>query len=238
MVIHLLFFHFFDSSSVDIPMTLTSKENGSHFYLGILLFVAFLVLAFVRTSNNKAIISLGVLFLTATNVDQRLKETMRLSSFSSIGLLLNYFLVSFVCNMLLFESIGLFSAVTNLLLSLLIPVSLFVIQFIPIYVFLFISGTNFPIVSFSANTLIGLQLNGLIYTLIALVWILNPQWSFALMMLFTVLLFLFAVARIIKNSYLVLTEGVAWYYIILYFCTLEILPLFVAVNYIRMNFLN
>lgn len=238
MVIHLLFFHFFDSSSVDIPMTLTSKENGSHFYLGILLFVAFLVLAFVRTSNNKAIISLGVLFLTATNVDQRLKETMRLSSFSSIGLLLNYFLVSFVCNMLLFESIGLFSAVTNLWLSLLIPVSLFVIQFIPIYVFLFISGTNFPIVSFSANTLIGLQLNGLIYTLIALVWILNPQWSFVLMMLFTVLLFLFAVARIIKNSYLVLTEGVAWYYIILYFCTLEILPLFVAVNYIRMNFLN
>ncbi|MDP4685123.1 MAG: DUF4271 domain-containing protein [Crocinitomicaceae bacterium] len=238
MVIHLLFFHFFDSSSVDIPMTLTSKENGSHFYLGILLFVAFLVLAFVRTSNNKAIISLGVLFLTATNVDQRLKETMRLSSFSSIGLLLNYFLVSFVCNMLLFESIGLFSAVTNLWLSLLIPVTLFVIQFIPIYVFLFISGTNFPIVSFSANTLIGLQLNGLIYTLIALVWILNPQWSFALMMLFTVLLFLFAVARIIKNSYLVLTEGVAWYYIILYFCTLEILPLFVAVNYIRMNFLN
>ena len=238
MVIHLLFFHFFDSRSVDIPMTLTSKENGSHFYLGILLFVAFLVLAFVRSRNNKAILSLGVLFLTATNVDQRLKETMRLSSFSSIGLLLNYFLVSFVCNMLLFESIGLFSAVTNLWLSLLIPVSLFVIQFIPIYVFLFISGTNFPIVSFSANTLIGLQLNGLIYTLIALVWILNPQWSFALMMLFTVLLFLFAVARIIKNSYLVLTEGVAWYYIILYFCTLEILPLFVAVNYIRMNFLN
>ena len=238
MVIHLLFFHFFDSSSVDIPMTLTSKENGSHFYLGILLFVAFVVLAFVRTSNNKAIISLGVLFLTATNVDQRLKETMRLSSFSSIGLLLNYFLVSFVCNMLLFESIGLFSAVTNLWLSLLIPVTLFVIQFIPIYVFLFISGTNFPIVSFSANALIGLQLNGLIYTLIALVWILNPQWSFVLMMLFTVLLFLFAVARIIKNSYLVLTEGVAWYYIILYFCTLEILPLFVAVNYIRMNFLN
>lgn len=219
-------------------MSLTSKENGSHFYLGILLFVSFLVLAFVRTSNNKAIISLGVLFLTATDVDQRLKETMRLSSFSSIGLLLNYFLVSFVCNMLLFETIGLFSAVTNLWLSLLIPFSLFVIQFIPIYVFLLISGTNFPIVSFSANTLIGLQLNGLIYTLIALIWILNPQWSYGLMMLFTVLLFLFAVARIIKNSYLVLTEGVAWYYIILYFCTLEILPLFVAFNYIRMNFLN
>jgi len=238
MAIHFLFFHFFDSSSVNIPMTLTSKENGSHFYLGILLFVSFLVLAFVRTSNNKAIISLGVLFLTATDVDQRLKETMRLSSFSSIGLLLNYFLVSFVCNMLLFETIGLFSAVTNLWLSLLIPFSLFVIQFIPIYVFLLISGTNFPIVSFSANTLIGLQLNGLIYTLIALIWILNPQWSFGLMMLFTVLLFLFAVARIIKNSYLVLTEGVAWYYIILYFCTLEILPLFVAFNYIRMNFLN
>ncbi len=238
MAIHLLFFHFFDSSSVEIPMNLTSKENGSHFYLGILLFVSFLVLAFVRTSNNKAIISLGVLFLTATNVDQRLKETMRLSSFSSIGLLLNYFLVSFVCNMLLFESIGLFSAVTNIWLSVLIPFSLFVIQFIPIYLFLLISGTNFPIVSFSANTLIGIQLNGLIYTLIALVWILNPQWSFELMMLFTVLLVLFAVSRLVKNSYLVLTEGVAWYYIILYFCTLEILPLFVAFNYIRMNFLN
>ncbi len=238
MVIHLLFFHFFDSSSVEIPMTLTSKENGSHFYLGILLFIAFLVLAFVRTSNSKAIISLGVLFLTATNVDQRLKETMRLSSFSSIGLLLNYFLVSFVCNMLLFETIGLLSATTNLWLSILIPFSLFVIQFIPIYLFLLISGTNFPIVSFSANTLIGLQLNGLIYTLIALVWILNPQWSFVLMVLFTVLLLLFGVSRLIKNSYLVLTEGVAWYYIILYFCTLEILPLFVAFNYIRMNFLN
>jgi hypothetical protein len=219
-------------------MTLTSKENGSHFYLGILLFIAFLVLAFVRTSNSKAIISLGVLFLTATNVDQRLKETMRLSSFSSIGLLLNYFLVSFVCNMLLFETIGLLSATTNLWLSILIPFSLFVIQFIPIYLFLLISGTNFPIVSFSANTLIGLQLNGLIYTLIALVWILNPQWSFVLMVLFTVLLLLFGVSRLIKNSYLVLTEGVAWYYIILYFCTLEILPLFVAFNYIRMNFLN
>ena len=238
MAIHLLFFHFFDSSSVDIPMTLTSRENSSHFYLGILLFVSFLLLAFVRTSNNKAILSLGVLFLTATNIDQRLKETMRLSSFSSLGLLLNYFLVSFVCNMLLFETIGLFSSATNLWLSALIPFALFVIQFIPMYLFLLISGTNFPIVSFSANTLIGLQLNGLIYTLIALIWILNPQWSFELMIIFTALLILFAVSRLIKNSYLVLTEGVAWYYIILYFCTLEILPLFVAFNYIRMNFLN
>lgn len=238
MAIHLLFFHFFDSSSVDIPMTLTSKDNGSHFYLGLLLFVSFLVLAFVRTSNNKAIIGLGVLFLTATNLDQRLKETMRLSSFSSIGLLLNYFLVSFVCNMLLFETIGLFSSTTNLWLSILVPVALFLIQFIPIYLFILISGTSFPIVSFSANTLIGLQLNGILYSGLALIWILNPQWSFQLMMLFTFLLFLFAFARLAKNSYLVLTEGVSWYYIILYFCTLEILPLFVAFNYIRLNFLN
>jgi len=238
MAIDLLFFNFLDSSSGEIPASLSAKENGNHFYLGILLFCSFLLLAFIRTSNNKAILSIGALFLNSTNLDQRLKETMRLSSFSSIGLILNYFLVSFVCNMLLFESTGLFSSGTNLWLSALIPVALFVIQLIPMYLFLLISGTNFPIVSFSGNTLIGLQLNGLLYNLIALIWILNPQWSFELMILFTVLLFLFAFARLIKNSYLVLTEGVSWYYIILYFCTLEILPLFVAFNYIKMNFLN
>lgn len=235
---HIMFVQFFDSTASDIPMALTSKENSSHFYLGILLFVSFLLLAFVRTSNNKAILNIGLLFLSSTNLEQRLKETMRLSSFSSIGLLLNYFLVSFVCNMLMFETAGLFNSETNLWLSFIIPFALFFIQFIPMYLFLLVSGTNFPIVSFSANTLVGLQLNGLIYNIIALIWILNPQWSFELMMIFSVLLILFAFARLIKNSYLVLTEGVVWYYIILYFCTLEILPLFVAFNYMRMNFLN
>jgi len=43
--------------------------------------------------------------------------------------------------------------------------------------------------------------------------------------------------RLLKNSLAVLTAGVPWYYLILYFCTLEILPLFVAYYYLLRNFL-
>jgi len=54
-------------------------------------------------------------------------------------------------------------------------------------------------------------------------------------MIVIVLFNLMNLVRVIKNSIVVIGAGVSWYYIILYFCTLEILPLFVAYHYVEMN---
>jgi hypothetical protein len=87
------------------------------------------------------------------------------------------------------------------------------------------------------NTLTLNQLVGIIFAILALFWIMNPEFNRILMIIFLLMVSVKYIIRGLKNSIVVLINGVSWYYIILYFCTLEILPLFVVCYYVKKNFL-
>jgi hypothetical protein len=75
--------------------------------------------------------------------------------------------------------------------------------------------------------IVGAQFLGLFYFIVALMWALNP---FDQIILINIILWSFLIEnsiRLFKSISAVYLQGVSLYYIILYFCTLEIPPIIV-----------
>src|SRR5574343_378260 len=188
-------------------------------YLITFLSLSFLLVAISRIGNTRAIATVLAVSFKSNGVDQILKENMRLSSFSSIILLFNYFIGFGLC---------LFIAIHRI----------FLIEFISPIIVGILTGEFKKIGVSTMNTITGDQLFGLIFSLLALFWIMNPSFNVWFLYAFGFLVCLKSLIRLFKSSYVVLTNGVSWYYLILSFCTLEILPLFVAYNYAIKNFIR
>jgi hypothetical protein len=88
------------------------------------------------------------------------------------------------------------------------------------------------------NVLTTSQFSGIFFTLIALFWIMNTGADKLFLSLYLAIVALKEITRVLKSSTSVLANGVSWYYLILYICTLEILPLFVICIYLLKNFMK
>jgi len=82
------------------------------------------------------------------------------------------------------------------------------------------------------HTLTGFQFTGLVCTGISFFWVLHTFSDHLMIILFATTLLFHILLRLIKEFWCVLQAGVMWYYIILYLCTLEILPLLAAFQYV------
>lgn len=207
-------------------------------YLITFLSLSFLLVAISRIGNTRAIATVLAVSFKSNGVDQILKENMRLSSFSSIILLFNYFIGFGLCLFIAIHRIFFIEDFLSLILAFSIPFALFLIEFISPIIVGILTGEFKKIGVSTMNTITGDQLFGLIFSLLALFWIMNPSFNVWFLYAFGFLVCLKSLIRLFKSSYVVLTNGVSWYYLILYFCTLEILPLFVAYNYAIKNFIR
>jgi hypothetical protein len=204
--------------------------------MGMIIFLSFVLLALVRKENHRFIQVLFQLLNTGGNLDLRLKETMRPGSLISVLLMINYLLMFAVCCYLGLTYVGVVENQWQVMLAATIPLLIFVIQFVPPFMVSAFTGASLPLNTLIANTFVGSQLGGMVLLLLALIWSLNPVLSPQAILLFVALFLLIQLSRLFKNSVLLLSNGVSWYYIVLYFCTLEILPLFVAYYYVSLNF--
>jgi hypothetical protein len=73
---------------------------------------------------------------------------------------------------------------------------------------------------------------GLLFLIISLIWALNQQLSANFMLLYFFILFIIIVFRYVKGIFLCYKLGIKWYYLILYLCTLEIMPTFLLYYFI------
>lgn len=229
---------FFETGFSDVPDALSKKDSGYLQILGAIIFLSFFLLALVKRSNYRVFETLVSLFLNSSNLEQRMKDSLKLTSFASVLLLINYLVIFSVCSYLFFDYIQLLPTWVNLWFTFLIPSCLLIIQIGFVLVVNWVTGANLPMNAIIGNTLIVIELTGLLLSLLALFWLLNPEFTYQATVVFISLLALTQIVRVFKNSITVLNSGVGWYYILLYFCTLEILPLFVAYYYVQLNFLN
>jgi hypothetical protein len=99
-----------------------------------------------------------------------------------------------------------------------------------------ITGESKKLYSSFITTLSLNQFFGLFLSLFSLLWIMNPEFNTVYVVIFGLLLVLQYFMRVLKNTIAILINGVPWYYLILYFCTLEILPFYSTYYYVAMNF--
>jgi hypothetical protein len=229
---------FFDTEIREVPEVLNYRMETYTLILIAILSLSFIMIALSRMSNGRSLKTVTGIFFGNTAVEQVLKENMRLGSLSSILLILNYF-ISFSLSIFIFlNRIIIIEAVWSLLFAIGIPIIWFLMETAGLFMVGWLTGEQKKIIPAVLNTLTGDQFIGLLLSVLCLFWIMNPELNRIFLVFFISLICLKFVTRLLKNSIAVLSAGVTWYYLILYFCTLEILPLFVAYYYVMKNFLE
>lgn len=227
---------FFETGIDTIPEYLEPRERSKFYILGFLIFVSFVLLAFAKKENRRFPQILMQLMTSGGNLDQRLKDSIRPGSLVSILLNINYFMVFSICCFLSFSFIGFLDDRSMVIFSVAIPLVLLAIQSLPLFLTKAVTGVTIPLNTIIANNFIGGQIGGIAMLFLAMIWALNPTIGGQATILFILLIVVAQLVRLFKNSFVLLAVGVRWYYILLYFCTLEILPLFVAYHYVSLNF--
>ena len=228
--------HFFNGRISSVPMELDLRVQSFTLILTGILASSLLLVILARIRNSKAIPTVLSSFLKNSSIDQHFKENMRMESLSSIFLILNYFVCFSVCLFLFFSRMLSLDFVWAIVLSVFIPVGLFVLDTLNIILVGAITGESKKLQSSLIITLSLNQFFGLFLSLISLLWIMNPEFNAIYVVVFGILLVLHYLMRVLKNTLAILINGVSWYYLILYFCTLEILPLYSAYYYVASNF--
>jgi hypothetical protein len=233
-----LFNLFFNGELSEVPDALTLRtETYTMLLIGIVA-LSFVFIAFSRMSNSKSLQTVIGVFFMGYSIDQELKENMRLNSISSILLFFNYIVSFSLCVFIFLNRIVLFDVNWSFLFSFSIPLLFFVLETLGLFMVGWITGEQKSINSSVAITITGYHFTGLLLSVLSIFWIMNPDFNKLFLGIFISILCLKYMSRFLKNSAAVLSSGVSWYYLILYFCTLEILPLFVVYYYGLKDFLK
>ena len=224
------------ANSADQMDLLLRQSNLSHLVVPLVV-ISFVMITFAKYQNNFIFRSLLKLLLANKNFEQILKEDIKLSSSSSVALVINYFFIISTCVFLTIEStLKDVSMSFSIIVSLAIPVGVFILQLASLWIIGLVTKEMKYIVVPLLGTIVIIEFIGFILFFLALVWVLNPQYSNFFLWGFAFLLGFGFLLRFFKSLFSVLRKGVSWYYIILYFCTLEILPLFIAYYYVSKEF--
>ena len=234
----MLFSLFFNGDVREVPEVLTLRtETYTMLLIGIVA-LSFIFIAFSRMNNSKSLQTVIGVFFKGYSIDQELKENMRLNSVSSILLLFNYIVSFSLCVFIFLNRIVLFDVNWSFLLSFSIPLLIFIVETVGLLVVGWIIGEQKSVSSSVSITLTGYQFTGLLLSVLSLFWVMNPDFNILFLGIFISILCLKFFSRLLKNSAAVLSSGVSWYYLILYFCTLEILPLILVYYYGLKNFMK
>lgn len=220
-------FSIVQNNSNSIPSALNLRAENYTLYVLLFIIVSILLIALAKLSNSKTFKILLEVNTKGATIEQYLRENMRTGSLASIALLINYYAVIFVLFFLTLKNGYHLNLSISLTISVIAPISLLIYDMIGIVFIGLITGEFKRLKSILLVTITTNQITGIVLFLLALFWTLNPQFG-ALFFKLSVSIFLIKVLfRIIKGIYIILNNGVSLYYIILYFCTLEILPLMV-----------
>ena len=227
----------FSSMSLSVPSELSSREPWFSYGVGIVLFTSFLLIAFARLARSNIYASLSVGMIKVGSVRTHIRETFPINKRGSILLLLNYLISTGLIVYLCLEDTRVWKT-DQFMIAAATPFALFVGALISIRATGWLTGEYEVLKAPMIMKVLGAQSIGLVYFIYALVWVLNPNYQ---EILIQVVIWTFAIEsfiRIIKSVLVVYGQGVSWYYIILYFCTLEILPLYVVYYFVMQDFIG
>jgi len=218
-----------------IPNELMLRFHSLEWMMGYVLFLAFITLAIARFARAGIYQSLVVANGKFQGVVSFVRETMPLGKPSSLLLLLNYALSAGAICYLYVQGNHKIQLSNNVLVFIL-PISLLIWNLACFQLTRWLTGTSGVFDEPITLKIIGSQFLGLIYFFCAVLWLFISGQETMFAQLVLILFFAESAFRVVKSINLVLKRGVSWYYIILYFCTLEILPLLMVYFALTRNF--
>jgi hypothetical protein len=210
-----------------IPQELIARDHPIALIIGLGLFLSFILIALAKLVQSDIYVALTVSFVKNKGLFGYLRESLPVQKMGSMLLLLNYWL-----------SISLLLLIMVNTHPIQIESSIWLIVGLPISVLFYHLGSLYLVGLFSAETgaiqtpvlmkINGAQILGLGCSI--LVFLISMHFIEQQVFIYsTIILFLLEnTVRLIRSLVYVIAKGVSWYYIIMYLCTLEILPLFMT----------
>jgi len=209
-------------------------ERETHL-TSLLLFVVLLCCSVVgagRINNTSFFSTISAGFFKFKPQDKSFNEGSRISQGAMIALFVNFVISLYLCFFLLFfngENYN-FALISGGLMA---------------FGYLFMHQFGFRLAAlFSGQTEIsenGAQITrqiwffaGVLLLLLALFWILNMRYKSVFLLVFIVILITSSILRIARGLLFSFRVRFSWYYIFLYLCTLEILPVIILNKLIQM----
>ena len=213
-----------------IPPELIERSSLYNWQLIFGIFICLVFVAISRMNNTRVIIQLVNVNIKLNGLKSQYREHLSLSKLPSLLLLLNFLLAS---SILLFLSIEkqLFSSLP-LQLILASPIVLFIWDNIGFGLSILLTGEKKFFIEPSMIRLFGAQLLGIIIWIALTVHLLYPAIRLTVELVLSYIILIEFLLRVLRSILVVYRLNASWYYIILYFCTLEILPLFIAFSMI------
>lgn len=211
---------------VEIPTELIPRTKSFDIFTVASLLVSLVAIATARYSRENVYKNLGFAIIKGKSLSSFIKESLPNNEWSSHLLIINYFSSSFLLLLLMFGYLD-FSLNSIHLTALAIPIIYFIWDFFSMIFILILSGEKRILGGYMEIKLVNIKWLGIINFIAAVLWILNPNIGYyvlvGVMAFFVVNLLL----TWIKGLTVALANGATWYYIILYLCTLEILPILI-----------
>ena len=209
-----------------IPEELALREHPITIIVGLGLFLSFFLIALAKLIKSDIYLSLILSLIKIKGLTNFLRESFQIQKGGSILLVVNY-LVSFGLLLLLLFNLETIQFSNEMAAVLLIPIIMLAYHVVCFYTVGIIAGEVSMVQTPILIKINGAQLLGIGCSVLAFLWSLNFVNAHVFINATIILLIAENVLRIVRSFIYVLTIGVPWYYIIMYLCTLEILPLFV-----------
>lgn len=228
----------------DIPMHLDSIFRTDGWILGMMLFIAFLLLALAKRLEPRIFGITLQSFFTLGTPESLQKFEVRFNSTGFILLGFSFLISLWVCFTLYVQHMGTVEnaswyvagfELTSIQLAtstLLIILALIVYNFFGLFIASWLTGEKSLIRIFITQSWVNQLFFGFLFFTLGVIWLLNSSASGYFFHAFVYLFAAFYIVRLIKILIASLLESIAWYYIILYLCTLEILPVVVLYYYV------
>ncbi len=220
-------------SGAQIPASLSLRSENVAIIATSLLAMSFFVVALARLSSRQMIYGMIRAVYKNKQVEKIVQEEYPLNNLASFFLIVNYIISA---SALLFLCLPSRSTLDPWIVLTLMPLP-FLVVFLPWFSLVItgvITGEREVVWESKVNTVLFAHLTGLIYSLILLLWAFNMQWSALFVKIFIGVTAFLWFYRFLRGFVFAFGKGAPWYYIILYFCTFEILPFVLC--YLVLNF--
>lgn len=215
-----------NTQEIVVPKLLSPKVNSMYGTITLLLSIAILLITFARMSSSYFLIAITKSIYKNRSIEKISQEEMPLSALSSFCLLIN-FLICASC--LLYLTVDFFHDTISTIALLAIIYTPILFLFGP-YLFLnlveFISGEKGITKAIKLTNWAICKFLGILFSLLVLLWIFNDKNAGVFGYILLVILTVCYVYRIIRGIIFAFSKGISWYYIILYFCMFEIIPMY------------
>ncbi len=212
----------------DLPEHLIPRTTSESVLVLVLFVVCILFIAIGRYREKYVFVYLAQAVFFLKPLEELAREQYKARSATSLLFILQFFLISAGAVYWLFFLRTPLSNWNQLLVPLFVPAIYFIYQFIISNLAARITGQASVVLELNYFTLVLTQLFGLLFLLEFFVSYFQPAFVTKSTWLLAFTYIAYLIIRFFRGFWIVLNQGVPWYYIILYFWTLEILPLLIV----------